>query len=417
MTMKPDCDPANGAPRFSVCSSLVMFCLLVGAGGCGEANSPQVDGSMSFHDWDSAGIRVVETSGNGWEALMPWEVGSAPELELGRIDGGGPTQFHRIRGLTVVSGDRLVVVDAGSREIRWFDRAGQHLLTMGGEGDGPGEFNNPLLVPQYEGDSLLVFDTSARRFTWVAEDGSGYRMQRTPENRQLTAGAASAAGGSKVLFRSGSVDCILEELCESSLFMRWVDLSEGTSDTIVAFPRWSARRANREGIPHILPGPFDPVGVTAVDAEGPVVGGRSELEFRRFDAAGDLVGVFRIDAPMREVDDDAIERAIAPYSDWNFDADVVRRIFGEMDLPDAMPAFQSLVVDQLGWYWAERFRLDDADPWMWVVFDPEGKAQGMIEMPEGLEVHEIGEDYILGRWVDELGVEFVQRYGLRRNEG
>lgn len=31
-----------------------------------------------------------------------------------------------------------------------------------------------------------------------------------------------------------------------------------------------------------------------------------------------------------------------------------------------------------------------------------------------LEVHEIGEDYILGRWTSELYVESVRRYHLQR---
>jgi len=38
-------------------------------------------------------------------------------------------------------------------------------------------------------------------------------------------------------------------------------------------------------------------------------------------------------------------------------------------------------------------------------------------MPSGLGVFEIGEDYILGRARDELGVEHVQLWGLDRGAG
>ncbi|MEX2529374.1 MAG: hypothetical protein WD960_01260 [Gemmatimonadota bacterium] len=38
----------------------------------------------------------------------------------------------------------------------------------------------------------------------------------------------------------------------------------------------------------------------------------------------------------------------------------------------------------------------------------------MIDLPRGLEVHEIGESHILGHWEDELGVEHVRRYALDR---
>lgn len=49
---------------------------------------------------------------------------------------------------------------------------------------------------------------------------------------------------------------------------------------------------------------------------------------------------------------------------------------------------------------------------MWDVFDPEGRWLGGIAMPVGLEVTEIGEDYILGIWKDDLDVAYVRMYEL-----
>ena len=51
---------------------------------------------------------------------------------------------------------------------------------------------------------------------------------------------------------------------------------------------------------------------------------------------------------------------------------------------------------------------------LWTVFDPEGQALGFVETPDGLEIDEIGEDYILGWVEDELGVESVQLWPLER---
>ena len=39
---------------------------------------------------------------------------------------------------------------------------------------------------------------------------------------------------------------------------------------------------------------------------------------------------------------------------------------------------------------------------------------GRVATPPGLEVHEIGEDYILGVELNDLDVPFVRRYPLRR---
>lgn len=48
------------------------------------------------------------------------------------------------------------------------------------------------------------------------------------------------------------------------------------------------------------------------------------------------------------------------------------------------------------------------------MFDSKGFVQGFVETPSGLVIHQIGEDFILGRVLDELGVEYVQLWGLDR---
>ena len=50
----------------------------------------------------------------------------------------------------------------------------------------------------------------------------------------------------------------------------------------------------------------------------------------------------------------------------------------------------------------------------WHVFSPEGELLGRVATPLGLEVHEIGADYLLGVELDELEVSFVRRYPLAR---
>ena len=54
---------------------------------------------------------------------------------------------------------------------------------------------------------------------------------------------------------------------------------------------------------------------------------------------------------------------------------------------------------------------------VWTVFDSEGRIQGLVETPPGLDVFEIGEDYVLGLAEDELGVEHVQMWALGRGAG
>ena len=100
-------------------------------------------------------------------------------------------------------------------------------------------------------------------------------------------------------------------------------------------------------------------------------------------------------------------------------------VLDAMPLPPSFPAFSAIEVDALGYLWVREYNLpgeDDGgggaspeDRALWTVFDPDGIVQGFIETPPALEIYEIGEDYILGKTNDELGVDYVQLWPLHRS--
>lgn len=51
------------------------------------------------------------------------------------------------------------------------------------------------------------------------------------------------------------------------------------------------------------------------------------------------------------------------------------------------------------------------------VFDPDGRVLGFVETPKGPRIGQIGENYILGHYPDELEVEYVQLWPLERSGG
>ena len=48
------------------------------------------------------------------------------------------------------------------------------------------------------------------------------------------------------------------------------------------------------------------------------------------------------------------------------------------------------------------------------MFDPRGVMLGSVYLPEGLRVTQIGDDFVLGIWQDEPGVESVRQYALTK---
>jgi len=192
------------------------------------------------------------------------------------------------------------------------------------------------------------------------------------------------------------------------LLSRWVEV-DGTGDDTLAAHTLRMLKYHEPGRPSLLvDGPFDQKGVAAVGPDGPVIEGSPRFELRQFNSVGRLIAVFRVDAPARGDPDDALDRYVQAAPD-------ARVMFEMMGLPDVLPAFQSLQVNRAGWYWAELFRVGTPRTAEWLVFDPRGRARGVVELPSGLEVHQIEPDYILGRWVDTLGVEYVRRYPLDRH--
>ncbi len=57
---------------------------------------------------------------------------------------------------------------------------------------------------------------------------------------------------------------------------------------------------------------------------------------------------------------------------------------------------------------------DTPGPETWSVFSTEGRLLGTLETPEHLQVRQIGVDFILGIWTDELDVSYVRVYTLER---
>ena len=392
-------------------SALLAFAVVAVLVACqGDNAGGELPEVGDFREWDSAGVRIVEAPGEALLTVLPWEVDTVPDLELGEVESDGPEVFQSITGIVGLPDGGLVVLDAGSRELRWFDASGDHVGIAGGRGQGPGEFLNPVVLPQFQSDSLLIFDRARRAFTWVALDGSGERTAR-PDGR-LFVGTPQTATDSRAAFRSArpSGSCPENEPCETSRVLRWVTLTGTLADTLAVYPR-RMLSFRESGLPAVLLGsPFDQQGLAAMGPDGPVIEGDPHFELRQFDREGGLIAIFRVDGPVRDQTEDALDR----YLQASPDSDRMRRVYNLMGLPDVLPAFQALHVDPLGWYWAELFRPGEAEPSQWLVFDREGRARGIVELPRELEVHDIGEDYILGRWTDELDVEYVRRHVLDR---
>jgi hypothetical protein len=94
----------------------------------------------------------------------------------------------------------------------------------------------------------------------------------------------------------------------------------------------------------------------------------------------------------------------------------MERALQGVEFPATRPPFSQALVDGLDHLWVRHYRLPGAvGPEAWSVFHPEGHLLGLVEMPERLQVRQIGGDFVLGIWTDELDVRHIRLYSLERD--
>ena len=95
---------------------------------------------------------------------------------------------------------RGVLVADRSQEIRYFDAAGQHVRSLGGQGSGPGEFRSVVAVgvhgvriPPAESERILAFDAdvTVRNLTTDGPTVSGRSVSAMSHIRSVLAWIAS----------------------------------------------------------------------------------------------------------------------------------------------------------------------------------------------------------------------------------
>ncbi len=400
---------------------VLVTCVSVAAACAPDTDAPSAGPLVR----DSAGITVVENGGPQWSQDDAWTVGAEPFLTLGVVVGPEVEQFSRVAAVVRRSDGAVLVADGGSQEIRAFGADGALLWRAGGEGEGPGEFQGLAGLHLLPGDSLAVSDTRHRRVTVLDPDGGLVRTYR-PEPRPgaamaapvgrlsdtewiYTGGASFSAGDGA----GGSTERAPVGYYRAGPDGTWID-SLTTLQSREMFVQRDGGSIAVWGVP------FGRESLTATGA-GRVVWGESERAEWHLRHADGRRWIVRLDATPELVTDGDWARAVEERvpADPDVDPDARRRAldaYAEMTRPAAWPFFDNLEIDPAGHLWVQQYRAPWADGGtrVWWVFDSEGVYLGAVVFPGTLDVHQIGDDTVVGVVTDELGVERVQVHRLRR---
>ena len=389
-----------------------------GFDGCGDSNET-TDNGLRVVVQDGAGVTIVENDPSAPDSRLPWQFGAQPSLSIGSVTSGDADELFQVTDAMRLADGRIVIANMGNSELRVFNADGSHAGTWGGRGEGPGEFTyGPSAVALWPGDSIAALNPGGRRLSLFDLDGNHVRDVAFDAS---LGNAADLLPDGKIVTSSAMLE---PETPESSNLVRyiteWAVLgADGTRHAslgeFLVTEDWTIRRPDGS-IEGSSPHPFGRRTSSAVWGELVAIGVQDSYEIKAFAADGSLVRIVRrngdLDSPTQE-DLDALFDQMLGRLPGEARAGALSML-KDMPLVESFPAFDAIVADRAGYLWVREYRMQGEGDALWTVFDPEGRIQGLLTTPPGLEVFEIGEDYILGSTADDLGVEYVQLWSLSR---
>lgn len=361
---------------------------------------------------DSAGVTIVTSAAPAWGAGEGWVVGAL----LLTPDAAATDDLFGVAGLARTPGGGLVVVDEGSKTVRWFDADGALAGRAGGEGDGPGELRLPQALGIGPGDSVWVYDYAHRRFTWYGAEGGPARVVPLVPPPPSGVVVGRLAGGDFVLASQFGGGAGRTGLVRDTVPYVVHDRDGVLLDTLGFFPgRESMHRA--EGRRMVMSvAPFARAASHAVVGDAVVVGDQTAHELRVLGTDGALRRIVRWDggslALTRDDVDAWIDRQVALAH--SADRAGLRAQLAATPVPERRPAYGWLLPDPSGALWVAEYAQYGLSPATWQVFDAEGRWLGAVEMPGRFRPRAIGPGWIAGVRKDELDVEHVEVRLLKR---
>jgi hypothetical protein len=413
------------------CRTILVATVILFAG-CGRRDAPR----GSFAVTDSASVTIIESVQPVWGSGEGWALSSEPDVVIGGVEGDDKYVLGRVAGLRRLTDGRIAVLDGGSQRVRLYDGTGRHLRDLGGPGDGPGEFS----VPQFLGliaDTLLVYDAAHDNLTWFSPAGDFLRTSpgvRLPGQKAAVATSVFGflaghflVGGRTNVFNLSFVDGL-----NRTPWSVWrFNADSAVVDSLFAVPgaEQIVSHAGR-GImyrPHV----FGKWTQLAASTSRLYVAPNDAFAVQVFDEFGTLRRIIRRPWAPRSVSPSDlsqwVEQTIERRARSPEEKADMKRNAGDLSVAETLPAFRSMAVDTQDHLWVEQWEGAGFAQGLFAVFRDDGAWLGEVEVPNGLsqergywggfggrQLVEIGPDYFMGVWTDDLDVEQVRLYRIQK---
>ncbi len=386
---------------------------------------------------DSAGIEIVENHAPEHPAGEFWAIDPEPEFVLGGSEnpggmaGDSAQLVWNVVGLARLVDGRVAVLSSENRQLVLFEPSGELAGIVGGPGEGPGEFVRPERLQYLPPDTLVVWDYFLRAIDYFDTSGRLLR-ERTVDHARLR--EFGAWGESRRIplpdgsFLVGVMDTIADDSPDDCTHLTGRTESARFGEMVLHAEELlridDADAARSFG----CASSFFSLMAAGGDPPSFYIHNRgNQIDQRALD--GTLVRIIRRTTEPPPVTDKAW---LAESANWEAYREMMGwpRLAGDegpIARREKYNAAASVLVSPEGFLWVKEWSASESGiPDQWSVFSPEGRWLGALSFPPNPAAPDmqmcglqgtpcwVGRDYFLVVRRDELGVERVEGYRIRR---
>jgi len=395
---------------------IALLCVLFSLAGCGGEGPPSVSAAVS----DSAGVRILQYAEYPAPQVHSGTQSASYEIQIGARMGEGSRSFDGVAQVLFMPGEKIVVADRGSREIRVFDHGGTHLDTWGRRGEGPDEFQvlqTALLGPD---DNIIGVDSRGPRI--VRFSRGGFVGSRAVEPARSTVRIPVFLGefDDGTLLASAVVPGHMTERPSRPeiLLVRYSPWGERLSEIgiFLGSERVSIRRGPAVST-HVLPLGRNTYFASSGDLVAVVDNYKCQVVF--LSQSGDPVSIVRWPPPPQTRAREArwtsfVDSAVAAVPKER--APEVRSTLESLPRSEGVPFLSAILSVGHGSVWVREDGLDLPES-SWLVVNPLDGVRGRVTLPSRFSPMDVRADKVIGVWRDSMDVEFVRAYHLGPSSG
>jgi hypothetical protein len=336
----------------------------------------------------------------------------ADPVRIGEEDGAPAVLLVGIVGAVLLPSGELAAADGGDHAIRFFDRSGALVRTVGREGAGPGEFRLMNWFGRCADGDLLATDVILGRATVLDPTGQVRETVVTPEwfrfNRVLACGPGKQllvlADHPRHLGEPGKVTRFPAALVRFTLGSDRAD----TLALVAGNELYYARNVQAYS-----PYPLGAAVHAAAHGNWAYLAQNDEAFIRVFDLEQRTDDAFFHHLPTRAVtaaDWRTARAEIVDRQPLRRTRQVLEQVLEEATVPRTHPPFMDLKSDRAGRLWV---RLPaDGPSTTWMILTPQGEHIASLALPSSVEPLDVGSQDLIAVERDDLGVQRILWYTL-----